>query len=191
MKLIGIILLVLGFLAMAGGSVVPGLIFVVIGFMILKKQKAKKKAKTTGAASTTYQPASTPVTRTTSQPVTRTVTPQVTRTVVEELEDEDAYSYKGTVESYFETLLRGSFRDYEVRKNVLKNAWNTSFGLYQHGHLVLAVQLCSKYDWDSEWICKCQRECAKDGVVFLRFMEEFRNDSEYVVNRIQVALDRR
>ena len=63
-----------------------------------------------------------------------------------------------------------------------------TFVLYRNGRPCCAVILCSSKAWDTGEICAAMSACKAAGVPCLRFMENFRNQSGYVVNRIRKAM---
>ena len=106
----------------------------------------------------------------------------------------DAYAYSGPVERYFADLLRSCFPAYTIRENVspfalgVSSSVSFSFVLYQNGTPAAAVFLCGKYEWDSPEIYDAMKACKKANVPCLRFIKEFRNSADYVVDRINSVL---
>jgi spore maturation protein CgeB len=65
---------------------------------------------------------------------------------------------------------------------------NLSFVLYRNSQPLAAVILCSKYQWDTVAIANTMEACKKAKIPCLRFMREFRNSADYVVDRINSVL---
>lgn len=65
---------------------------------------------------------------------------------------------------------------------------NLSFVFYRNSQPLAAVILCSKYQWDTVAIANTMEACKKAKIPCLRFMREFRNSADYVVDRINSVL---
>lgn len=64
-----------------------------------------------------------------------------------------------------------------------------SFLLRKGGTARLAVILCPKNSWNTASIRRTMRLCKEAGVPCLRFIEDFRNEAGYVIDRVQENLD--
>lgn len=65
---------------------------------------------------------------------------------------------------------------------------SVTFALYEGSTPKCAIILCPSNDWDSDPVESAMAACASAGIPCLRFMENFRNQSGYVVNRIRKAM---
>lgn len=74
------------------------------------------------------------------------------------------------------------------RTGATKAAGNLSFVFYRNGIPCAAVILCGKYEWNRPEIAAAISACQKANVPCLRFIKEFRNSADYVVDRINSVL---
>lgn len=65
---------------------------------------------------------------------------------------------------------------------------SVTFALYEGSTPKCAIVLCPSNDWDSDPVESAMAACASAGIPCLRFMENFRNQSGYVVDRIRKAM---
>lgn len=92
----------------------------------------------------------------------------------------------------FMAILSENFPGYEVRQNVpmpgSQNGVPVSYLLSFGGRPVLAIILCSSREYDRSWITATMTACQRQGIPVQRYYREFRNDPDYVVQRIRRAL---
>lgn len=72
--------------------------------------------------------------------------------------------------------------------DVPANAAHLNFLLRQNGKPKAGIILCDKHEWDTEQISITMEACRKAGIPCLRFFREFRNEVDYVTQRIRKAL---
>ena len=101
----------------------------------------------------------------------------------------DAYTYRGSVEDYFLEVLQRAFPDYHIHQNPrTSDTEHLTILLHQNGGLKAVLILCDKNKFDTQQIRDTMDSCMMTGVPCLRFMREFRNDANYVTQRIRKAL---
>ena len=103
----------------------------------------------------------------------------------------NAYNYPDTVKEYFDHLLMGTFKEYEIRCDVPKAGLNipVSYLFCKGGKPVLAVFLIDSNDSKGRsQVRKAERIFAQEGVACTHFYENYRNDAPYVIDRVKGAL---
>lgn len=168
---------------MKNGSKIPGILMIVVAVVLFCVQETAL-AVIFGIVAILMLTSKPKAAATTSAPAPKRTSAPAPRSGV------DSYSYRGSVDSYFEEVLRDTFPAYTVRSNVMLAPASEpiSFGLYRDGELKVAIMLCYKDQWNTKDIRETFRACDRSRIPCLRFMREFRNDKTYVVNRISKAL---
>lgn len=69
-----------------------------------------------------------------------------------------------------------------------QNFEKATFLLRRNDRVEAAILLVPKYDWDTAAIRSTMDACRASGIPCLRFMKEFQNNPDYVVNRIRSVL---
>ena len=104
---------------------------------------------------------------------------------------ENAYRFNGSVEGYFEDLLRKNFAEYTLKKQM---EWPglkipVTFMLMKNYRPVLALFIFDSHDAKSRYQAEKAQEIL--GSAFIRcthFYKDYRNDEPYVVDRIRDIL---
>ena len=68
------------------------------------------------------------------------------------------------------------------------NTTPLTFLLSKNGAPTLGILLCDKHFWDTDQVQAAMNACKAANVPCLRFMREFRNDADYVTDRIRKSL---
>lgn len=100
----------------------------------------------------------------------------------------NAYNYQGTVNEYFESLLREEFSQFEIRKDVKHRELElpVSFLLSQNGKPLLAVFLIHSQDSEESRMLRAASHVLKRmGIGCTHFYKNYRNDASYVVERVR------
>lgn len=105
----------------------------------------------------------------------------------------DCYSFKGSPEKYFEKLFAEHFPEYTIERNVRMNlssedAVPVSFLLCKDGRQRLAVILCNSQEYKRSCIMNTIRACEALGIPTQRYFTDFRNELNYVCQRVGQAL---
>lgn len=103
----------------------------------------------------------------------------------------NAYNFPGTVDDYFEQLLKHEFGDYEIRTNLRHPQLfiPVNFVLYRGGRPVAAVLLINSNDTTARWqAAKAVKVLSPAGVAATHFFNNYRNDASYVIDRIHKAM---
>jgi hypothetical protein len=107
----------------------------------------------------------------------------------------DAYSYRGRgiyrVENYFQELLINCFPEYTISVNhsiAPSPAVPVTFMLLQGGIPRLAIIVCGSNEYRTRRIQATVDACRQLRIPVQRYYREFRNDSNYVIQRVQSGL---
>lgn len=103
----------------------------------------------------------------------------------------DAYAFQGTTEEYFAQILQSRFPQYEIRRNVrfstpLQDAVPVNFLIRSNGQSVLAVIVCDKHLHGRRRLRDTIQAC--DGIPVQCYYTQFRNDANYVIQRLGQVL---
>ena len=163
---LGLILLIGGVVLCFASQFALGAFMIIVGIgMMLLNQPTPKQTKKT---SSTKQSASKQKTTARKTPVKKEVTPVTGAPAV------DAYAYNGSVESYFDALLRGCFSGYEVMKRGESKAsggstaWECACGAANTGKF--CTECGAAKPASDSWTCQCGarntgRFCSECGIV--------------------------
>lgn len=102
----------------------------------------------------------------------------------------NAYNFPGNVREYFQYVLQTWFPEYQIQAQVPRAGLNipVSFLLWQNGIPRLAILLIDSNDSRGRYQAqKAARLFAPEGVGFVHFFSNYRNDLSYVIGRIRGA----
>lgn len=105
----------------------------------------------------------------------------------------DAYAFRGTAEEYFAKILSGCFPQYEVQRQVRIAEEGTdsiplTFQLCQQGQPVLAVIVCDKHLYGYKRFRNTVNACKLKGLPVQCYYTQFRNEANYVTERLGQVL---
>ena len=103
----------------------------------------------------------------------------------------NAYNYAGTTEQFFTYLLVNAFPQYEIYADVEHSELSgpVNYLFCKNGKPVLAVFVVNTHDSKGVYrIDKAARIFKADGISCTNFYANYRNDTPYVIKRIQAAL---
>ena len=107
----------------------------------------------------------------------------------------DAYAFRGPCEEYFSKILSGCFPQYEARRSVdIATQWPdavpVSFLLRKDDTSVLAVIVCDKHLHGRRRLRATVDACKDMGIPVQCYYSQFRNDADYVIQRLGQVLQR-
>lgn len=189
-----IFIVLVGIVLILAGQMIPGLIIALAGFFWLgtpdKKSKKKPPQRTTAA-----QTAPRKKNNTVSgngvcnaeyfENILRRQLPEYT------LQRQVALSKEaGTWTCSCGNIDSGNFcSNCGKKKPADKKGQPLSIGLYLDGQLKLGIILCDKNSWNTAAIRQTMELCQAQNIPCLRFIQQFENDPDYVINRIRQALN--
>lgn len=103
----------------------------------------------------------------------------------------NAYRFPGSVEDYFEDLLRKNFGEYTLQKQVECPGIKipVSFMLLQNNRPVVAIFIFDSSDARSRYQAQKAEKIFGSAVIgCTHFFKEYRNDAPYVIDRIRAAM---
>lgn len=105
----------------------------------------------------------------------------------------DGYAYNGPVGQYFAQILANCFPQYTVWPNVRLNPNSrdsvpVTFMVCAGSRPVLGIIICSSKAWESDPIMNTIQQCQKSGIPVQRYYYNFRNEANYVINRLSKVL---
>lgn len=102
----------------------------------------------------------------------------------------NAYNYPGSVWEYFQYVLQTRFPEYQIQAQVPRAGLSIplSFLLWQNGTPRMAILLVDSNNSKGRYQAKkAARLFAPEGVGFVHFFSNYRNDLSYVIDRIRSA----
>ena len=103
----------------------------------------------------------------------------------------DCYTYRGKVKDYFLEVITFAFPNLTVKQNQKigpRGSIPVTFLLCRGDKPVLAVILCHKYDFGTDYVGRTIGACARQRIPVQCYYEQFRNKAEYVIRRIRGGL---
>lgn len=104
----------------------------------------------------------------------------------------DTYSYRGSVEDYFAAIFHDSFPQYSIQRNVRyaanPNAIPVTFLVTSNAQPVLAVIVCDKHRHGRRVLRDTIEACNDKGISVQCYYSQFRNDANYVIDRLGSVL---
>lgn len=105
----------------------------------------------------------------------------------------DGYAFNGPVGQYFAQILANRFPQYTVWPSVRLNPNSqdsvpVTFMVCAGSRPVLAIIICSSRAWESAPIVSTIQQCQKSGIPVQRYYYNFRNEANYVINRLGQVL---
>lgn len=104
---------------------------------------------------------------------------------------QDCYDYHGSVETYFLEVIRFAFPNLTVKRNQKigpRRSAPVTFLLCRGEQPVLAIILCHKYDFGTDYVNRTIYACRNERIPVQCYYEQFRNRAEYVIRRIRQGL---
>ena len=101
--------------------------------------------------------------------------------------EENQYNFRGKYYEYFDSIYKAEFPEYDITYETIKGDYSTVFTFYKHSNKELVVELLS----ETSSTKKLKRECAQEGIPYLRFYYNHRgwwNTRSYVIERTRNAL---
>ena len=103
----------------------------------------------------------------------------------------DCYAYRGSVEKYFFEVISFAFPQLTIKRNQKlgpKGSAPVTFLLCRGDKPVLAIILCHKYDFATDYVERTVQACSRQRIPVQCYYEQFRNKAEYVIRRIRAGL---